>query len=169
MYNIFVVIINHLDHKQLGDSMKAGNTFCPNLVMKTWVFTHVLDRSPRNVYMPCEFWLAVNKQIVEYYVGFPVIFFLNISMSFNVWNFAFNELCELKNLKKLISGSCPTLVIQSYINNYIYIYIWAWYTQNALGSAYFFVNLFRNTHLFIVFRKWPHLISASFYAHVCPS
>ena len=45
-------------------------------------------------------------------------------MSFNVRNSAFNELCDLKNLTKLISGSCPTLIIQSYINNYIYIYIY---------------------------------------------
>ena len=87
-------------------------------------------------------------------------------MSFNVWNFAFNEQCDLKKLKKLISGSCPTPIIQSYINN---IYIWAWSTKNALWSAYFFVNLFRNIQLFIIFRKWPHLISTSFYTHVCPS
>ena len=58
----------------MGDSMKMGNTFWPNLAMKTWFFTHVLDRSPQNAYMPCEFWLAVRKQIVEYYVGFMVIF-----------------------------------------------------------------------------------------------
>ena len=87
-------------------------------------------------------------------------------MSFNVWNFAFNELCDLKNLK-LISGSCPTPIIQTYINNYIYI--WAWSTQNALWSAYFLVNLFRNIQLFIIFWKWPHLILASFYTHVYPS
>ena len=57
-----------------GDSMKVGNTFWPNLVMKTWLFTHVLDRSPRNAYMPCEFQLAVKKQMVEYYVGLPMTF-----------------------------------------------------------------------------------------------
>ena len=54
--------------------MKMGNTFWPNLAMKTWFFTHVLDRSPQNAYIPCEFRLAVKKQIVEYYVGFIVIF-----------------------------------------------------------------------------------------------
>ena len=46
-------------------------------------------------------------------------------MSFNVWNFAFNELCDLKKLKKLISGSFPTPIIQSYINilkNNIYVH-----------------------------------------------
>ena len=96
-------------------------------------------------------------------------FFTNIPMPFNVWNFAFNELCELKNLKKLISGSCPTPIIQYYINNFKKIYIWAWSTQNALWSAYFFVNLFHTIQLFIIFRKWPHLISTSFYTHVCPS
>ena len=90
-------------------------------------------------------------------------------MSINVWNFAFNELCDLKNLKKLISGLCPTPIIQYYINNLKNIYIRAWSTQNALWSAYFFVNLFRNIQLFIIFRKWPHLISTSFYTHVCPS
>ena len=58
--------------------MKMGNTFWPNLAMKTWFFTHVLDKSPQNAYMPCEFWLAVKKQIVEYYVGFIVIFWLII-------------------------------------------------------------------------------------------
>ena len=52
-----------------------------------------------------------------------MIFFLNIPMSLNMWNFAFNELCDLKILKKLISGSCCTPIILSYINNlkkYIY-------------------------------------------------
>ena len=75
------------------------------------IFYSCLYTSPWNAYMPCEFWLVVKKQIVEYYVGFPIIFFLNIPMSFNVWNFAFNELRDLKNLKKLISGSCPTPII----------------------------------------------------------
>ena len=28
----------------IGDSMKVGNTFWPNLAMKTCFFTHVLDR-----------------------------------------------------------------------------------------------------------------------------
>ena len=96
-------------------------------------------------------------------------FLQNIPMSFNVWNFTFNELCDLKNLKKLISGSCPIPIIQSCINNLKYIYIWAWSTQNSMWSAYFFVNLFRIVQLFIIFRKWQHLILASFYTHVCPS
>ena len=39
----------------MGDSMKVGNTFWPNLTMKTYFFTHVLDRSPQNAYMSCEF------------------------------------------------------------------------------------------------------------------
>ena len=43
-------------------------------------------------------------------------------MLFNVWNFAFNELCDLKNLKKLMSVLCPTPIIQSYINHFKYIY-----------------------------------------------
>ena len=90
-------------------------------------------------------------------------------MSFNLWNFAFNGLCDLKNLKKLISVSCPTPIIQSYINDLKNIYIWAWSTKIALWSAYFFVNLFHNIQLLIVFWKWPHLISTSFYTHMCPS
>ena len=89
-------------------------------------------------------------------------------MSFNVWSFAFNELCDLKILKKLISGLCSSTIIQYYVNN-LKIYIWAWSTQNALWSAYFFVNLFHNIQLFIIFWKWPHLIWTSFYTHVCPS
>ena len=40
---------------------------------------------------------------------------------------------------------------------------------NALWSAYFFVNLFRNIQLFTIFQKRPHMISASFYTQVCPS
>ena len=35
-------------------------------------------------------------------------------------------------------------------------------------STYFFVNLFRNIQ-FLFFLKWPHMILASFYTHVCPS
>ena len=90
-------------------------------------------------------------------------------MSFNVWKFSFNELCDLKNLKKLISGSCPSRIIQSYINKKKIINIWAWSAQNVLWSAYFFVNLFYNIQLLIIFRKWRHLISTSFYTHVCLS
>ena len=93
----------------------------------------------------------------------------NIPISFIVWKFSFNELCDLKNLKKLISGSCPTPIFQSYINNLKNIYIWAWSTQNALWYTYCFVNLFHNIQLFSIFRKWPHLISTSFYTHVFPS
>ena len=78
-------------------------------------------------------------------------------------------MCDLKNSKKLISGSCPTPIIQCYINNLKYIYTWAWYTQNELWSIYIFFNLFHNIQLFIIFQKWPHLISTSFYTHVCPS
>ena len=151
-----------------GDSMKMGNTFWPNLAMKTWFFTHVLDRIPQNAYMPCEFRLAVKKNC-RILCWLPNdIFFLNIPMSFNMWKFSFNELCDLKNLKKVISGSCPSLIIQSYINN-LKKYIWAWSTQNALWSTYFFFNLIHNIQLFIIFWKWPHLILASFYTHVCPS
>ena len=75
MTNCHYVSSHQNDVFWLGDSMKVGNTFCPNLVMKNWFFTHVLDRSPRNAYFPCEFWLVVKKQIVEYYVGFLMIFF----------------------------------------------------------------------------------------------
>ena len=64
----------------MGDFMKVGNTFWPNLVMKTRFFTHSLDRIPdRNAYIPCEFRLVVKKQIVEYDVGFPMIFFFKYS------------------------------------------------------------------------------------------
>ena len=92
-------------------------------------------------------------------------FFLNIMMSFNVWNFTFNELCDLKNLKKLISGSRPTPIIQYYINN-LQKKNWAWSTQNKLWFANLFVNLFHNIQLFIIFWKWPNLISTSFYTCV---
>ena len=89
-------------------------------------------------------------------------------MSFNVWNYSFNVLRDLKNLKKLISGSCPSPIIQSYINNLKYIYIWAWSTQNALWSTYFFVNLFRNIQLFIFFKS-DHILFQHHFIHVCPS
>ena len=112
-----------------GDSMKVGNTFWLNLVMKTYFFTHVLDRSPRNAYMPCEFRLAVKKTNC----CLPSDFFLNIPMSFNVLNFAFNELCDLTNLKKLIIGSCLTPIIQYYMNNLkIYIFMSMIYTKCSL-------------------------------------
>ena len=91
----------------------------------------------------------------------------NILMSFNVWKFSFNGLCDLKKLKKLISGSCPTPIIQSYISNlkkYIYEHD---LHKIHYGMHTFFVNLFHKIQLFIVFRKWPHLISSSFYTHAC--
>ena len=87
-------------------------------------------------------------------------------MSFNVWKFSINELCDLKNLKKLISGSCPTPIIQSDITN---IYMIMISTKCVLVCIFVFVNLFRNIQLFIIFQKWPHLISSSFYTHACPS
>ena len=58
----------------MGDSMMVGNTFWPNLPMKTSFCTHVIDRISQNVYMPCEFQLAMKNEIVEYYVG-PIISF----------------------------------------------------------------------------------------------
>ena len=88
-------------------------------------------------------------------------------MSFDVWIFTFNELCDSKNLKKLISGSCLTPIIQSYINNLnIYIYIWAWSTQNVLWSAYFFVNLFPNIQLFVIFES-DHIWFQHHFIHMC--
>ena len=85
-------------------------------------------------------------------------------MSFNVWNFAFNELCDLKNLKKLISGSFPTPIIQSYINNWK-IYIWAWSTKNALWFAYCFVNLF-NKYIYLLFFKSDHIRFQHRFKHI---
>ena len=72
-------------------------------------------------------------------------------MSFNVWIFAFNELCDLKKLKKLISGSCPTLIIQSYINYLKYMYIWACYTQNALRWFAYFCCCFISQYTIIYY------------------
>ena len=69
-------------------------------------------------------------------------------------------------MKKLISNSCPSPIIQSYINNLKYIYIRAWSTQNALWSAYFFVNFFHNIQLFIIFRKW-HIWFQHHFIHMC--
>ena len=93
-------------------------------------------------------------------------FFKNISMSISVWNFAFNELFDLKNLKKLISGSCPTTIIQSYINKFIYI--WTWSTQDALWFAYFFVNSFW-IYNYLLFFKSDHIWFQHHFIHVCPS
>ena len=94
-----------------------------------------------------------------------MIFFLNVVMSFNVWNFTFNEMCDLKNLKKLISGSCPTPIIQSYINNFKYIYIWAWSTQNALWSAYIFLNYFA-IYNYLLFFKSDHIWFQCHFIHM---
>ena len=119
--------------------MKMGNTVWPNLVMKTWFFAHVLDRSPQNAYMPCEFWIAVKKTNCRILCWLHSdIFKKNIPMSFNVWIFSFNELCDLKNLKKLISGSCPRRVIQSCINNLkIYIYMSMIYIKCSVMCIFF--------------------------------
>ena len=147
----------------LGDSMNVRNTFWPNLAMKTWFFTHVLHRSPRNSYILCEFRLVFKKQIVEYCVDFSMIFFLKIFRCHLMCEFSHLMKCvTLKFWKKLISGDFPRRRIFSYINNFEKQNIWVWFTQNALLCGYFFVNFFRAIQLFIIFRKWSHPISASF-------
>ena len=93
-------------------------------------------------------------------------FFLNILMSFNVWNFSFNELCDLKKLKKLISGLCPTPIIQYYINNLIYIYIYAWSTQNTLWSAYFLLIYF-TIYNYLLFFESDHIWFQHHFIHMC--
>ena len=126
----------------------------------------MLDRSPRNAYVSCEFRLAIKKQIVEYYVGFPIIFFKNILMSFNVWDFSFNELCDLKNLKKLISGSCPSPIIQYYINIFFKENIWAWSTQNVLWFAFFFLIYFA-IYNYLLFFESDDIWFQHHFIHMC--
>ena len=99
-------------------------------------------------------------------------------MSFNVWNFALNELCDLKNLKKLISGLCPSPIIQYYINNlkkYIYkhdlhkmhcglhIFLLIYFTIynyllfSKVTTFYFSIILYTCVHpmfFFTIFKNW---------------
>ena len=84
----------------------------------------------------------------------------------NVWNFAFNELCDLKNLKKLIGGSFPTPIIQSYINNLKCIYIWAWSTHNALWSACFLLIYFA-IYNYLLFFESDHIWFQHHFIHMC--
>ena len=104
-------------------------------------------------------------------------YFLNISMSFNLWNFAFNELCDLKNLKKLISGLCPTPITQSYI---IYIYInvrlnyWALDTQFIkwkISHIKWHQNILKKYHweANIIFYNLFFYCKSKFTWHICIS
>ena len=74
-------------------------------------------------------------------------------MSFNVWNFSFNEPCDLKNFKKLISGSCPSPITQSYINHLKYIYIYI-YTSMIYTKCTMVCIIF----LLIYFTIYNHLL-----------
>ena len=56
------------------ESMKTSSTFWIKVTVKIQFFTHLLNQSPQNSYMPCEFWLTKKKQIVGNYVVFPPIY-----------------------------------------------------------------------------------------------
>ena len=98
-----------------------------------------------------------KKTIVEYYVRFPMIFFLNIPMSFNLWNFTFDKLCDLKNLKKLISGSCPTPIIQYYINDLKYIIYMSMIYKKCTVVCIFFLLIYFAIYNYLLFFESDHI------------
>ena len=85
-------------------------------------------------------------------------------ISFNVWKFSFNELRDLKNWKKLISGTCLTPIIQSYI---IYIY------ENDLHKMHYGLHIFLLIYFiiynYLLFFESDHIWFQHHFIHVCPS
>ena len=88
-------------------------------------------------------------------------FFLNILMSFNLWNFAFNELCDLKDLNKLISGSCPTTIIQSYI------YIYEHDLHKMHYGLHIFLLIYFAIYNYLLFFKTNHIWFQNHFIHMC--
>ena len=87
-------------------------------------------------------------------------------MSFKVWNFAFNELCDQIFLKKLISGSCPSPIIQSYINNFkIYIY------KHDLHKMHYgldiFLLIYFTIYNYLLFFESGHIWFQHHFIHMC--
>ena len=90
-------------------------------------------------------------------------------MSFNVWNFAFNELCDFKNMKKLIIGSCSSPIIQFYINNLIYIYICEHDLHKIHYSLHMFLLIYFSIYNYLLFFESDHILFQHHFIHVCPS
>ena len=90
-------------------------------------------------------------------------------MSFNLWNFAFNGLCDLKNLKKLISVSCPIPMIQSYINDlkYIYIYIYEHDLHKMHCGLHIFLLIYFAIYNYLLFFESDHIWFQHNFIHMC--
>ena len=87
-------------------------------------------------------------------------------MSINVWIFAFNELCDLKNLKKLISGSCPRRVIQSCINNLKKIYIYEHDLHKMQCDVHIFLLIFFALYNYLLFFESDHIQFQHRFKHI---
>ena len=85
-------------------------------------------------------------------------------MSFNMWNFAFNEQCDFKNLKKLISGLCPTPIIKYYFN----IYIWHDLHKMHCGLHIVLLIYFTIYNYLLIFKS-DHIWFQHHFIHMCPS
>ena len=86
----------------------------------------------------------------------------NIPLSFNVWNISFNELCDLKNLKNLISGSCPSPIIQSYCGLHIFLLIYfaiynylLFFESDHIWFQHHFIHMcVHPSFFFTIFKNW---------------
>ena len=86
-------------------------------------------------------------------------------ISFNVWKFEFNELCDLKNLKKLINGSFPIPIIQSYINNLIYIYDHDPHKMHC--GLHIFLLIYFSIYNYLLFFESDHIWFQHHFIHTC--
>ena len=87
-------------------------------------------------------------------------FLFNILMSFN-------ELCDLKNLKKLISGSCLTPIIQSYINNFKNIYIYEHDLHKMHYGMHIFLLIYFTIYNYLLFFESDHIWFQHHFIHMC--
>ena len=74
--------------------------------------------------------------------------------------------CDLKNLKKLISGSCPTPIIQSYINNLTTKYMSMIYTKCTVVCIFFLLIYFAIYNYLLLFES-DHIWFQHHFIHMC--
>ena len=72
-------------------------------------------------------------------------------------------------MKKLISGSCPTPIIQSYINNLIYMYIYIY--EHELHKMHYGLHIFLLIYFaiydYLLFFESDHIWFQRHFIHTC--
>ena len=74
-------------------------------------------------------------------------------------------MCQLKNLKKLITGLCPTPIIQPYINNLKYIYEHDLHKMHS--GLHIFLLIYFAIYNYLLFFESGHIWFQHHFIHMC--